>query len=94
MPKKNNKKYSLSDRQNYHSNIMKKVFDKCTVSKGSYSKTNWDKFDLAIKKSPKLQYSDGFTSNINTDLSGRTKSFIKGYNAARKAENKSRTIKF
>ena len=96
MVKKYNKskKYSLDDRQKYHQNIVKKVVDKFTVNKNSYSKTDWAKVDAEIQKSSKLQYSDGFTASRHTDLTGRSKSFVKGFNAARKAEEKSRTIKF
>lgn len=92
--KRNKKRYSLDDRQKYHRDIMSKLIDKFTTSEGIYSKVNWDKVDSSIKKSPKLQYSSGFTSSIHTDLSGRSKSFIKGYNAARRAEEKAKTIKF
>lgn len=91
---KKRKKYSLVERQKYHSNIITKVVNKYTKSNGVHRSIDFEKIESVISKSPKLQYSEGFTANKNVRLDDKSKSFIKGYNAARKAEEKSHLLKF
>lgn len=91
MPKK---KYSLVQRQKFHENRIRKVVEKHSVYNGPHSKMDIDAINAEISKSKKLQYSDGYTASRSVNLNGQTPSFVAGYNAARRAEEKSRNIKF
>ena len=90
--KRKRKKYSLNDRINYHRNKMRQLSDKHRTSSGGI---NFDALEKEIRKSKKLQYSEGFTHiGDESTLINKSDAYVKGFNARKKAESKAFNYKF
>ncbi len=97
---KKKKKYSYNDRVEHYGkkySAFVKRFDKGNT-------LDFDAMEAAEKRSPKVQYADGYTTFTNgisrghyeseEDLKKRSAAFQRGYKAANSAYEKSRNIKF
>ncbi len=87
---KSKKKYSLSDRYNYYSEIMSKVYKKVRKKDGS--------LDYSLMKKPKFEKASGFCQTIERgrplDFDERSKAYQNGCILAEKAKEKVNSIKF
>lgn len=98
------KKYSYNERYDYHRNRYVAFVDKFRKNAEYGTTIDFDKLEVAEKKNPKMQYSEGyseFCGNIkrgyvksDEDLKKKSKSYQAGHAAAKKAYEKSRNIKF
>lgn len=89
------RKYSYNERKEYHEGIFHDF-----VSKTS----SYEEFESRLKKQPKIQFSDGyttFTGDIQrgyirpmSEVNKKSLAFQRGFKAAKSAYEKSRNIKF
>lgn len=98
------KKYSFIERFNYHKKKTNDFTDKFRYKTEHGVSINFDKFLSALRKNKKMQYSKGYVSYVNdasrghfkdkSDLAKESISYQKGWKNAKKADEKSRNIKF
>ena len=100
MPKRKRKKYSYDERMKYHRTKAISFTNKFRESGGFFgSQLNFDKYISAFNKNKSIQYSTGYSdyecvTMSDEDLKKQSVSYQRGWNSAKKADKKSRSIKF
>ena len=97
---KKKRKYSYNDREDYYGKRFVSFLHQFEVA-GGY---DYDALEAAERRSPKMQYADGYSTFTNgisrgyreseEDLKKKSAAFQRGYKAANSAYEKSRNIKF
>ena len=91
------KKYSYNERVDFHKSRYKSFVDKFRYSpEPGVSNIHFDELEKATKKNKSMQYSSGFIDAVNNfSLDEKaTMSERAGYNAAKKAFEKAKSIKY
>ncbi len=101
--KKKRKKYSYNERAAYYGNRYSDFVNQYGTKNGDdFTSYDYDAFELALRNNPRMQYASGFdhfvrygdTKSFTSSFDKQSKDFNRGVEAAKKALEKAKNIKF